>query len=43
MGKYYMEESKLWIEKAKDDLAWTGHNIGSGVYYGACFTAHQSI
>lgn len=38
-----MEESKLWIEKAKDDLDWTGHNIESGVFYGACFTAHQSI
>ncbi len=31
-----------WIEKAKDDLNWTKHNIESKIYYGACFTAQQA-
>lgn len=38
-----MEEYKLWQMKASDDLNWTKHNVEAGVYYGACFTAHQTI
>lgn len=38
-----MEEYKLWYKQAEDDLAWTKHNIDGKIYYGACFTAHQSI
>lgn len=33
---------RSWIEKAKDDLNWTKHNISAEVYYGACFSAQQS-
>ncbi|KKP67111.1 MAG: HEPN domain protein [Candidatus Roizmanbacteria bacterium GW2011_GWA2_35_19] len=33
---------KPWIDKAKDDLNWTKHNIESEVYYGACFSAQQA-
>lgn len=37
-----MEEYELWLHKAEDDLAWTQDNVKAGVYYGACFTAHES-
>ena len=32
----------MWLNKAKDDLRWTKHNIESGEYYGACFSAQQA-
>lgn len=32
-----------WINKAEDDLKWTNSNIKEKVWYGACFTAHQSV
>ena len=32
-----------WIDKAEDDLKWTKSNIKEKVWYGACFTAHQSV
>lgn len=32
-----------WINKAEDDLKWTKSNIKERVWYGACFTAHQSV
>lgn len=37
-----MAEYEKWLEKAREDLEWTGHNIKAGVYYGACFSAQQS-
>lgn len=40
--KKNIEESKIWLDKAKDDLLWTQHNLEAGVYYGACFTAQQA-
>lgn len=33
----------LWLNKAEDDLKWTKSNIKEHVWYGACFTAHQSV
>jgi len=38
MGKY-----STWLQKAKDDLKWTRHNIEGGFYLEAGFTAQQSI
>ena len=32
-----------WINKAEDDLKWTKSNIKEKVWYGACFTSHQSV
>ena len=32
-----------WLQKAKDDLNWTAANLREKVYYGACFTAHQTV
>lgn len=32
-----------WLNKAEDDLKWTKSNIKEKVWYGACFTAHQSV
>jgi HEPN domain-containing protein len=32
-----------WLNKAEDDLGWTKSNIKEKVWYGACFTAHQSV
>ena len=32
-----------WINKAEDDLKWTNSNLKEKVWYGACFTAHQSV
>lgn len=32
-----------WLNKAEDDLKWTKSNIKERVWYGACFTAHQSV
>ena len=32
-----------WINKAEDDLKWTKSNLKEKVWYGACFTAHQSV
>ena|SRR3989344_8100744 len=37
-----MEEYKLWFKKANDDLRWTKHNIETGEYSGACFSAQQT-
>ena len=37
-----MEEYKLWIKKARDDLRWTKHNIEAKEYAGACFSAQQA-
>lgn len=37
-----MEEYKLWIEKARDDLRWTKHNLDTKEYSGACFSAQQT-
>ena len=31
-----------WLEKAKDDLAWTRGNIREKIWPGACFTAQQA-
>lgn len=36
-----MEEYKLWLAKARDDLRWTEESLKAEVFYGACFTAHQ--
>lgn len=36
-------EYKTWLEKAEDDLKWTESNLKEEVFYGACFTAQQSI
>lgn len=38
-----MEEYKLWLEKAKDDILWTKSNLEGGIYYGACFSAQQAV
>lgn len=35
--------STSWLNKAEDDLKWTNSNIKEKVWYGACFTAHQSV
>lgn len=35
--------SQSWLKKALDDLEWTKANIREKVYYGACFTAQQSV
>ncbi len=32
-----------WLNKAEDDLKWTKSNLKEKVWYGACFTAHQSV
>lgn len=37
-----MEEYKLWLKKAHDDLRWTKHNIEAKEYSGACFSAQQA-
>lgn len=37
-----MEEYRLWLKKAKDDLVWTKHNIASREFSGACFSAQQA-
>ena len=37
-----MEEYKLWIKKARDDLRWTKHNIEAKEFAGACFSAQQA-
>ena len=37
-----MDEYKLWIEKARDDLRWTKHNVETKEYSGACFSAQQA-
>lgn len=38
-----MEEYKKWLELAGEDLNWANVSTQSGVYYGACFAAQQSI
>lgn len=37
-----MEEYKLWLQKAKEDLLWTESSLEGKIFYGACFTAHQA-
>ena len=37
-----MEEYKLWLKKARDDLRWTKHNIEAKEFAGACFSAQQA-
>ncbi|OGK25479.1 hypothetical protein A3A46_02910 [Candidatus Roizmanbacteria bacterium RIFCSPLOWO2_01_FULL_37_13] len=37
-----MEDYKVWLKSAKDDLLWTKHNISAKIYYGACFTSQQA-
>lgn len=37
-----MEEYKLWLKKAHDNLRWTKHNIEVKEYSGACFSAQQT-
>lgn len=32
-----------WLNKAEDDLKWTKSNLKEKIWYGACFTAHQSV
>lgn len=34
---------KLWLNQALDDLLWTKSNLKEQVWYGACFTAQQSV
>lgn len=38
-----MEEYRLWLEKAKDDILWTKSNLEGRIYYGACFSAQQAV
>jgi|SRR3990167_7179649 len=38
-----MDEYKLWLKKALDDLSWTKHNIETKEYAGACFSAQQAV
>lgn len=37
------KEFNKWLERAEDDLKWTESNLKEKVYYGACFTAQQSV
>jgi len=37
------ETYKNWLDKAEDDLKWTKSNLREEIWYGACFTAHQSV
>jgi HEPN domain-containing protein len=37
-----MDEYKLWLQKAKEDLLWTENSLEGKIFYGACFTAHQA-
>lgn len=37
-----MDEYKLWLQKAKEDLLWTENSLKGKIFYGACFTAHQT-
>ncbi|MCX8008682.1 MAG: HEPN domain-containing protein [Patescibacteria group bacterium] len=37
-----MEEYKVWLKKAEDDLNWAQHSFNNKIWYGACFAAHQS-
>lgn len=37
-----MEEYKLWLKKANDDINWTKHNLETKEYSGACFSAQQA-
>jgi HEPN domain-containing protein len=38
-----MDESKIWLAKAADDIRWTESSIIGDIWYGACFTAHQAV
>ena len=38
-----MDEYKLWLEKANDDLRWTRHNFESKEFAGVCFSAQQAV
>ena len=37
-----MDEYKLWLQKAKEDLLWTANSLEGKIFYGACFTAHRA-
>lgn len=37
-----MEEYRLWLKKARNDLRWTKHNLETKEYSGACFSAQQA-
>lgn len=39
----FMVNYKTWLEKARDDLNWTNHNLEGKVWYGACFTSQQAV
>ncbi|TSC66154.1 MAG: HEPN domain-containing protein [Microgenomates group bacterium Gr01-1014_80] len=36
------KEYNVWLQKAKDDLKWTEHDLEGKIYYGACFAAQQA-
>lgn len=36
-------DPKAWLGKAKDDLRWSEHDLGGGIFYGACFAAQQAV
>lgn len=38
-----MDEYKLWLQKAKEDLLWTANSLEGKIFYGACFTSHQAV
>lgn len=37
------QTAKKWLQYAFDDLSWTEANLKEGVWYGACFTAQQTV
>ena len=41
-ANFFMEEYRLWIAKAEDDLNWAKQSIKSRIFYGACFAAQQA-
>lgn len=43
MKKTDIKEYHIWVNKARDDIKWTEANIREEIYYGACFTAQQSV
>lgn len=48
MEKFFMNDDSrklylIWFQKALDDLSWTQSNLNEHVWYGACFTAQQSV
>ena len=43
MSKSEKKEYEIWLNKALDDILWTESNLKEKIYYGACFTAQQSV